>query len=45
MMDIDISYGWIFGETIEGVGNMPQGDFIYIIQVDRSFSWKRDFSK
>ena len=39
-MDIDISDGWIFGETIERVGNMAQGDFIYVIQVDGSFSCK-----
>ena len=43
-MDIDISDGWIFGETIEGVGNMTHGDFIYVIQVDGSFSCKSTYN-
>ena len=44
-MDIDISDCCIFGEAIERVGNMAQGDFIYVIQVDGSFSWKSNYAK
>ena len=42
MVDINISYDRIFGETIESVGNMAQSYFFYVIQVDWSFPCRRD---